>query len=88
MCEHCGCSESDKKTFEAKVQEVVDIIRPMLQNHGGDMELVAVDDDNTVRVRLRGACCGCPGARATLKNGVEQIMKEKLPEVKQVLAVD
>jgi Fe-S cluster biogenesis protein NfuA len=60
----------------------------MLQNDGGDIELVGVDEDNSVRVRLKGACKGCPGAAMTLKMGVERLLKERVPEVKEVIAVD
>jgi len=84
MCEDCGCGE---KSFNDKVAEVIESIRPMLQNDGGDIELVAVDDDNTVRVRLQGACKGCPGAARTLKMGVERLLKERVPEVKEVVSV-
>ena len=88
MCENCGCGSEIEKSFNDKVAEVIESIRPMLQNDGGDIELVGVDDDNTVRVRLQGACKGCPGAAQTLKMGVERILKEKVPEVKEVIAVD
>ena len=93
MCEECGCSsdtgsESNKeKTFDDKVKEVIESIRPALQGHGGDVELVGIDDDNTVKVRLQGACQGCPGAAMTMKTGIERILKEKVPEVKEVIAV-
>lgn len=60
----------------------------MLQNDGGDIEFVGIDDDNSVRVRLQGACRGCPGAQMTLKMGVERLLKEKIPEIKEVIAVD
>jgi len=86
MCEDCGCGS--EKSFNDKVVEVIDSIRPMLQNDGGDIELVGIDDDNTVRVRLQGACKGCPGAAMTLKMGVERLLQQKLPEVKEVVAVD
>lgn len=76
------------KTFQQQVEDVIAEIRPMLQGHGGDIELVTVEDDSIVKVRLRGACAGCPGARMTLKQGVERIMKEKIPQVKEVVAVD
>ena len=76
------------KTFQQQVEDVITEIRPMLQGHGGDIELVSVEEDNTVKVRLQGACAGCPGARMTLKQGVERIMKEKIPQVKEVVAVD
>ena len=85
MCDSCGCGE---KTFNEKVAEVVESVRPMLQNDGGDIELVGTDEDNTVRVRLQGACRGCPGAQMTLKMGVERLLKERVPEVKEVIAVD
>jgi len=86
MCENCGCGGD--KSFEAKISEVIDSIRPMLQNDGGDIELVGVDDDKTVKVRLQGACKGCPGAQMTLKMGVERLLKERVPEVKEVVAVE
>ena len=89
MCKECGCSEADtKKTFEEKVKEVIETIRPDLQSHGGDVELVGTDEDNNVKVRLQGACQGCPGAQMTLKMGIEQLLKENIPEVKEVIAVD
>jgi Fe-S cluster biogenesis protein NfuA len=69
------------------VKKVVDEIRPALQDHGGDIELVGVDLDNTVRVKLQGACSGCPGAAMTMKMGVERILKQKVPQVKAVKAV-
>ena len=89
MCDKCGCGETKtEKTFQDQVKEVIDAIRPALQGHGGDVELVGVDDDNTVKVRLQGACQGCPGAAMTMKAGIERILKEKLPQVKEVVAVD
>ena len=89
MCDKCGCGETKtENTFEEKVKQVIESVRPALQDHGGDIELVGTDDDNTVRVRLQGACQGCPGAQMTMTMGIERIPKEKVPEVKQVLAVD
>ncbi len=85
MCDSCGCGE---KNFEARVAEVIESIRPMLQNDGGDIELVGVDPDKTVKVRLQGACRGCPGAQMTLKMGVERLLKQKIAEVKEVVAVN
>lgn len=88
MCENCGCSETnEEKTFEEKVKEVIELIKPALQGHGGDVELVGTDDDNTVKVRLQGACQGCPGAAMTMKMGIERILKERVPEVKEVVAI-
>ena len=89
MCEQCGCGQTGaEKGFEEKIKETIEAVKPMLQSHGGDIELVGVDADNTVRVRLQGACSGCPGAKMTLKMGVERLLKEKVPEVKEVVAVD
>jgi len=89
MCDSCGCGqEENAKTFEEKVWEIIETIRPNLQAHGGDIELVGTDDDNAVRVRLQGACSGCPSAAMTLKLGVERLLKERVPEVKEVIAVD
>ena len=70
--------------MKEKVQAVINEIRPNLQADGGDIELVDVTADGIVKVRLQGACRGCPGAAMTLKNGVERILKEKIPEVKGI----
>ena len=86
MCENCGCNKGEK-TLKDKVTEVIDSIRPMLQNDGGDIELIEIDKNNAVKVRLQGACRGCPGAQMTLKMGVERLLKERVPEVKEVIAV-
>jgi Fe-S cluster biogenesis protein NfuA len=89
MCEQCGCGETNtQQTFEEKVKDVIESVRPALQAHGGDIELVGVDENNAVKVRLQGACQGCPGAAMTMKAGIERILKEKIPEVKDVIAVD
>ncbi|MDI6449331.1 NifU family protein [Anaerobaca lacustris] len=80
-------SAGAEKSFEEKVTEVIEMVRPALQGHGGDVQLVGVNDDKTVQVRLQGACQGCPGAAMTMKMGIERILKEKVPEVKEVVAV-
>jgi Fe-S cluster biogenesis protein NfuA len=69
-----------------KVKAALDQIRPALQADGGDVELVGVKD-GIVSVKLTGACGGCPMATMTLKRGIEKILKEKVPEVKEVVAV-
>lgn len=74
-------------SIHERVQGVIDHIRPLLQADGGDIELVGIDEDGVVSVRLCGACQGCPGAAMTLKMGVERHLKEKVPEVRQVVAV-
>ncbi len=89
MCENCGCDEKNaEQTFEDKVREVISAVRGNLQSHGGDVELVGTDADKTVKVRLKGACAGCPGAQMTLKHGIERLLKENLPDVKEVVAVN
>ena len=88
MCEKCGCGEdSGEKTFEERVKAVIEMVRSALQSHGGDVELVGTEGDDTVKVRLQGACQGCPGATMTMKMGIERILKEKVPEVKKVITV-
>ena len=72
--------------MQDKVTEVMDKIRPSLQRDGGDVELVEVNN-GTVKVKLTGACAGCPMSTMTLKMGIEKILKEQIPEVKEVVAV-
>ncbi len=69
-----------------KVEAVLDKIRPQLMMDGGNVELVEVND-GTVKVKLTGACGGCPMATITLKMGIEKILKQEIPEVKEVVAV-
>lgn len=73
--------------MEEKVKAVIDEIRPMLQGDGGDIEFVEMDG-TTVKVRLRGACHGCPHAAITIKQGVEARIREVVPEVTEVIAVN
>ena len=70
-----------------KVEAVINEIRPLLQADGGDIELVDVED-GVVKVRLHGACAGCPGAQMTLKMAVERRLKEQVPEVQRVEPVE
>jgi Fe-S cluster biogenesis protein NfuA len=70
-----------------EVQAALDIVRPQLQADGGDAELVDVTDEGIVKLRLTGACGGCPMSQMTLKMGIERILKEKVPSVKSVEAV-
>ena len=73
--------------MKEKVEQALDKIRPALQADGGDVELVDVGDDGVVKVRLKGACGGCPMSQLTLKMGIERILKKEVPEVKSVEAV-
>jgi len=72
--------------MKESVQAVIDKIRPMLQRDGGDVELVSVDG-NVVKVRLQGACKGCPMSQMTLKEGIEKFVKQEIPEIDRVEAV-
>jgi len=67
-----------------KVKLSMDKIRPALQADGGDVELVEVTDEGIVKVRLTGACAGCPMSQMTLKAGVERMLKKDIPEIKSV----
>jgi len=69
-----------------KVQEILNNIRPSLQADGGDVELVDVKE-GIVSLRLKGACAGCPMSTMTLKNGIERVLKEEIPGIKEVVAV-
>jgi Fe-S cluster biogenesis protein NfuA len=85
---HAGKPDGKEQVVEQQVREVIDQIRPSLQADGGDISLVEVTDEGVVKVRLQGACRGCPGAAITLKMGVERILKARLPQVTAVENVD
>jgi len=70
-----------------KIEKVIAEIRPMLQADGGDITLIEVTPEGIVKVRLTGACGGCPMSQLTLKMGVERYLKERVPEVKEVVTV-
>lgn len=68
-----------------KVEKVLDLVRPILERDGGNVELVNVND-GTVEVKLTGACGSCPMATMTLKMAIERILKQEIPEIKEVVA--
>lgn len=70
-----------------KVEKALDKIRPSLQADGGNVELVDVTEDGIVKVRLTGACRGCPMSQMTLKMGIEKSLMKEIPEIKEVQAV-
>lgn len=70
--------------MKEKVEKVLDEIRPMLMRDGGNVELVSIDG-GVVKVRLQGACAGCPMSQMTLRNGIEKVLKDKIPEVTAVV---
>lgn len=69
--------------MKEKVEKVLNEIRPMLQRDGGNVELVSIEG-GVVKVRLQGACAGCPMSQMTLKNGIEKVLKDKIPEITAV----
>ena len=70
-----------------KVEKALEKVRPMLMADGGNIELVDASDDGVVKLKLTGACGSCPMSSMTLKMGVERVLKEEVPEVKQVIAL-
>ena len=70
-----------------EVQAALDTVRPQLQADGGDAEIVEITEDGVVKLRLKGACGGCPMSQMTLKMGIERILKQQLPAVKSVESV-
>jgi len=72
--------------MKEKIEEALNKIRPALVRDGGNVELVGVEGD-VVKVRLTGACGGCPMSQMTLKMGIERILKREIPEIKEVVAV-
>lgn len=73
--------------MKERVEAALKKIRPLLQQDGGDVELVEVTEDGVVKVKLTGACGGCPMASMTLKHGVERAIREDIPEIKSVVSV-
>ncbi|MEE9910129.1 MAG: NifU family protein [Deltaproteobacteria bacterium] len=73
--------------MKEEVQKAIEKVRPGLQADGGDVELVDVSADGVVKVRLTGACHGCPMSQMTLKMGIEKIIKQQVPSVKEVVSV-
>lgn len=77
-----------KEELNEKVLNVLDQVRPYLQQDGGDLKLIEITDDYVVNVELTGACSSCAFSAMTLKNGVEATLKKVLPEIKEVVAVN
>jgi len=80
--------ELTKEELNQKVQNVLEQVRPYLQQDGGDINFVEITDDYTVNVELTGACGTCAFSTMTLKNGVEATLKKALPQIKEVVAIN
>ena len=76
------------RSVRDRVQGVIDWMRPVIQSDGGDLELVDVSAAGVVSVRFHGACVGCPSSTMTLKQGIERNIRDKVPEVTQVVAME
>ncbi len=75
----------EKKDLKERVESVLDTIRPSLKADGGNVELVDVTSDGIVKVKLVGACLGCPMSQMTLKMGIGRVLRKEIPEVKEVI---
>ncbi len=80
--------DDDRKKLNQKIINVIDQVRPYLQQDGGDINFIEVTDDNVVNVELTGACGSCPFSTMTLKNGVEATLRKVIPEIKEVVAIN
>ncbi len=80
-------TEEKKHPLWDKVEEALAMVRPSLEADGGSVELVNITDDDVVEVRLQGACRGCPMAQMTLAMGIGRVLRQQVPEVKDVRSV-
>ena len=78
----------DTLPLHDRVVRILNLIRPAVQDAGGDIELVEITDDGMVHIRLHGACVGCPSSSMTLRIGIEQNLREHVPEIAGVVAVE
>ena len=81
-------TEEVKNDLKRRINAALDKIRPYLEADGGDITLEEVTEDFTIKVKLHGACEGCPFSYQTLKAGVEQALRKEVPEMKELLALD
>jgi Fe-S cluster biogenesis protein NfuA len=78
---------AEENIMRERVEKALDKIRPMLMADGGNVDLVEVTNDGIVKLKLTGTCGCCPMSQMTLKNGIEKLLKEELPEIKEVVAI-
>ncbi|HLO59398.1 MAG TPA: NifU family protein [Bacteroidales bacterium] len=80
--------ETNRENILSNINTAIEEIRPYLKADGGNVELVDLEPDNTVKVRLMGACDGCPFSMMTLRAGIEQAIRKKFPEMKELVAIE
>ncbi|MFA4989532.1 MAG: NifU family protein [Candidatus Omnitrophota bacterium] len=73
--------------MKERIEKALEKVRPMLQADGGNVELIEVTDDGVVKLKLKGSCGSCPMSSMTLKMGIERIIRQEVPEVKEVVAI-
>ena len=83
----CGCGTKAEPSFEEQVRAVIEKVRPFLQMDGGDIELIAIEDNNAL-VRLHGACSSCSISDVHMKMGVETAIKREIPEFGELIVID
>lgn len=79
---------NERENILNNINTAIEEIRPYLKADGGNVELVDLEPDNTVKVRLMGACDGCPFSMMTLKAGIEQAIRKKFPQLKELVAIE
>jgi Fe-S cluster biogenesis protein NfuA len=80
--------DTDRENILTNINTAIEEIRPYLKADGGNVELVDLEPDNTVKVRLMGACDGCPFSMMTLRAGIEQAIRKKFPQMKELVAIE
>ena len=86
MTEEDVKADQNKRELETRVRDVLELMRPMIQEDDGDIEFVEVTEEGVVRIRFLGACIGCPSSSHTLHQGIERLLKERIQEVTGVEA--
>ncbi len=74
--------------LQTRVERVLDMIRPGVQEDGGDFELLSISDTGVVQIRFLGACIGCPSSEMTLRDGIARNLRDRVPEVTDVIAIE
>jgi len=88
LCESMESTGTISADLNGRVQRVIELMRPAVQSDGGDIEFVDVTPEHVVRIRLHGACVGCPSSSITLQHGIERNLKHHVPEVRGVAAIE